>query len=100
MCEETVRRRHAIGQGFGALLEGGLRGRAVPGKMQSAAPNVIDVMALPRENSLAIFCAGKKFAHSNQQSLSEMPVALVGVKDQHTLKCAIRIRKTYGSSSP
>jgi hypothetical protein len=91
--------KHSTGA---SLAEGGLRELLTPGKMHSTALYVVDVMALPRENSLAVFGLGARVvpASSNaslsrilttnvEEELANLPMALLGTKQEHTLKCGI-----------
>jgi hypothetical protein len=89
-----------------ALVEsgGGLQGLTIPGKMLSAPLYIIDVMVLPRENSLAIMCLDSKAAAAAttanasfagtltstvEEALTNLPIAFLGQEHEHELKCGI-----------
>jgi hypothetical protein len=84
-----------------ALAEGGMQELVVPGRMHSSSIYVVDVMALPRENSLVVFGLGWKvtdaptesnlFSHQKlmEEEFTKLPMALLDTGREHTLKCGL-----------
>eukprot|EP00928_Gymnodinium_smaydae_P030031 TRINITY_DN22440_c0_g1_i1.p1 TRINITY_DN22440_c0_g1~~TRINITY_DN22440_c0_g1_i1.p1 ORF type:complete len:611 (-),score=38.98 TRINITY_DN22440_c0_g1_i1:181-2013(-) len=86
---------------------------SLPGKLQSAPLYIFDIVALPQENSFAIFASHSRMISAVTQGASEplsqdfaglssavtdeltkLPVSLLSSTSEHTMKCAILKDKT------